>query len=216
VRIVRADAEGAAEAADALRHGGVVVVPTDTVYGLAARPADAGAVQDVYRIKGRPGGKPLPVLAASDEQVRALGVAFNPAARALAARWWPGPLTLVFAFEDGAARPAWLEGRDEVAVRVPDHDFLRGLLETTGVLVATSANPHGAPTPRAAADVLRAFGARAEGGAVPHAEVDLVVDAGTLADVPSTLVNVAGSEPVVEREGAISCDDIADALTEAP
>ena len=193
MRVVRADADGADAAAAVLRAGGVVVIPTDTVYGLAARPADADAVGTVYRIKGRPEGMPLPVLAASEEQARALGVAYGGVAQSLAARWWPGPLTLAFAFDPGAARPKWLEGRDEVAVRVPDHDFLRGLLAETGVLVVTSANRHGAPTPRAPDDVASALGP----------DVGLVVDGGVLHEVPSTLVNVAGREPVVEREGAI-------------
>ena len=103
------------------------------------------------RAKGRPEGMHLPVLAAVVEQVRALGVAFTPAARVLARRWWPGPLTLAFGFDPASERPAWLAGRDEVAVRIPDHDFLRSLLARTGVLVVTSANPHGAPTPRTAA-----------------------------------------------------------------
>ena len=84
VRIVRADAEGAVAAAEVLRSGGVAVVPTDTVYGLAARPGDADAVQAVFRAKGRPEGMHLPVLAASVAQVRALGVAFNAAAEVLA------------------------------------------------------------------------------------------------------------------------------------
>jgi len=202
MRVVRADIHGAAAAAAVLRAGGVVVVPTDTVYGLAARPADADAVGAVYRVKGRPEGMPLPVLAASEEQVRALGVAYCDVARDLAARWWPGPLTLAFAFDPGAPRPSWLEGRDEVAVRVPDHDFLRGLLAETGVLVVTSANRHGAPTPRAPDDVASALGP----------DVGLVVDGGVLHEVPSTLVNVAGPEPVVEREGAIERAAIAAAL----
>ena len=202
MRVVRADIHGSAAAAAVLRAGGVVVVPTDTVYGLAARPTDTDAVGAVYRIKGRPEGMPLPVLAASEEQVRALGVAFSDGARGLAARWWPGPLTLAFAFDPEAPRPSWLAGRDEVAVRVPDHDFLRGLLAETGVLVVTSANRHGAPTPRAPDDVASALGP----------DVGLVVDGGVLHEVPSTLVNVAGPEPVVEREGAIERAAIAAAL----
>jgi len=202
MRVVRADIHGAAAAAAVLRAGGVVVVPTDTVYGLAARPTDTDAVGAVYRIKGRPEGMPLPVLAASEEQVRALGVAFSDGARGLAARWWPGPLTLAFAFDPEVPRPSWLAGRDEVAVRVPDHDFLRGLLAETGVLVVTSANRHGAPTPRAPDDVASALGP----------DVGLVVDGGVLHEVPSTLVNVAGPEPVVEREGAIERAAIAAAL----
>ncbi len=206
MRIVRADDEGALAAAEVLGAGGVVVVPTDTVYGLATRPADANAVQAVFRAKGRPEGMQLPVLAATLEQVRDLGVAFTPAAQALARWWWPGPLTMAFGFEARSERPAWLAGRVEVAVRIPDHDFVRTLLARTGVLVVTSANPHGAPTPCTAHDVAASLGPT----------VDLVVDGGRLHDVPSTLVNVRGSEPVVEREGAISRAEVADALAEAP
>jgi L-threonylcarbamoyladenylate synthase len=205
MRVVRADDEGERAAATVLLDGGVVVLPTDTVYGLAARPSDADAVQAVFLAKGRPEGMHLPVLAASVAQVRALGVDFTPAARTLALRWWPGPLTLAFGFDPGSSRPAWLAGRDEVAVRVPDHDFLRRLLARTGVLVVTSANPHGAPTPRTAHDVAAGLGPA----------VDLVVDGGALRDVPSTLVNVRTPEPVVEREGALTRAEVADALAGA-
>jgi len=205
VRVVRADSEGERIAADWLRGGGVAVLPTDTVYGLAARPADGDAVQAVYRMKGRPEGMHLPVLAASVAHVRALGVAFTPGAETLARHWWPGPLTLAFGFAPQLDRPAWLDGRAEVAVRIPDHDFLRALLERTGVLVVTSANPHGAPTPRTAHDVVARLGSA----------VDLVVDGGELHDVPSTLVNVNGLVPSVEREGALARSAIADALEDA-
>jgi L-threonylcarbamoyladenylate synthase len=203
----RTDGEHAAvaAAAEALRSGGIVILPTDTVYGLAARPDAPDAVQAVYRAKGRPSGMHLPVLAASVDQVSALGVAFGTAASVLAARWWPGPLTLAFAFEPGAGRPAWLAGRDEVAVRVPDHAFVRALLRRTGVLVVTSANPHGADTPLTAAAASASLG-----GAV-----DLVVDGGALTEVPSTLVNLVGRAPVVEREGAIPSGVIVDALRSA-
>jgi L-threonylcarbamoyladenylate synthase len=206
VRFVRADEEGTAAAAEVLRQGGVIVVPTDTVYGLAARPDDDVAVEGIYRAKGRPGGIHLPVLAASLDQVRALGVEFGDAAARLATLWWPGPLTLAFGFARVPERPTWLVGREEVAVRIPDHDFLRGLLSWTGVLVVTSANHHGEPTPRTAGDVAATLGV----------SVDLIVDGGLLAEVPSTLVNVRGSEPVVEREGAISREAVAAALTDAP
>jgi L-threonylcarbamoyladenylate synthase len=203
--MVRADSEGQRVAVEWLCAGGVAVVPTDTVYGLAARPGDAHAVQAVYRMKGRPEGMHLPVLAASVAQVRALGVAFTPGAESLARLWWPGPLTMAFGFAPQLDRPAWLDGRAEVAVRVPDHDFLRALLEQTGALVVTSANPHGAPTPRSAHEVAARLGS----------SLDLVVDGGELHDVPSTLVNVSGPEPSVEREGALARTAIADALREA-
>ncbi len=203
--IVCADADGARAAVQVLGAGGVIVVPTDTVYGLAARPEDEHAVRAIFRAKGRPEGMHLPVLAASVPQVHALGVAFTPATHALARQWWPGPLTLAFGFDPARERPAWLDGRDEVAVRIPDHDFLLALLERTGVLVVTSANPHGAPTPRTAQDVAASLGPT----------VGLVLDGGQLQHVPSTLVNVRGSEPAVEREGAISRAAVARALAEA-
>jgi L-threonylcarbamoyladenylate synthase len=180
------------------------VVPTDTVYGLAARPDRDAAVRLIYHLKGRPEGMHLPVLAASVDQVRALGVAFTPAAAVLARRWWPGPLTMAFGFEPHRSRPGWLEGRAEVAVRIPDHDFLRALLEQTGVLVVTSANRHGAPTPRTARDVVTGLGSA----------VDFVLDGGLLEDIPSTLVNVGGPEPSVERAGAIAPEAIVGALLE--
>ena len=208
MRMVRTGDDGAlAAAVAALRAGALVVVPTDTVYGLAARPGDAEAVQAVYRAKDRPEGMHLPVLAASPEQVRSLGVSFTEAAQTLARRWWPGPLTLAFGFEAGAGapRPGWLTGRTEVAVRIPDHAFLRALLAETGPLLVTSANPHGAPTPRRAEDVAEALGR----------SVHLIVDGGPLTEVPSTLVSVSGATPVLEREGAIAWADVEAVLTGA-
>jgi L-threonylcarbamoyladenylate synthase len=206
MKVVRADAEGERVTAEWLLQGGVAVVPTDTVYGLAARPAAADAVRTIYRLKERPEGMHLPVLAATVDQVRSLGVAFTPAAEELARRWWPGPLTLAFGFGLQQDRPDWLQGRTEVAVRIPAHHFLRAVLQETGVLMVTSANPHGAPTARTAKDVAGALGSA----------VELVVDGGELQDVPSTLVNVNGPTPSVEREGAIARHAIIETMQEAP
>ncbi len=193
-------------AVETLTGGGVAVLPTDTVYGLAVRPVDGDAVRAVFGFKSRPVGMHLPVLAASLTQVHALGVHFTAGAHALARRWWPGPLTLAFGFDLGGSRPAWLEGREEVAVRIPDHEFLRSVLNETGVLLVTSANRHGAPTPLTAEDVAE----RLDGA------IDLVVDGGRLSDVPSTLVNVRYEETVVEREGAITREQITATLVGAP
>jgi len=185
-------------AARALHAGEVVVVPTDTVYGLAGRLDRPEALERIYLAKGRPDHLHLPVLASSLDQVRGLGVEFSAAAEALSMRWWPGPLTLALGFSPGAGRPTWLDERDEVAVRIPRHDFLLALMRVTGVLAVTSANRHGEPTP--------STGTEAGGSLGPH--VTLVVDAGPLDVVPSTLVNVRGLGAVVEREGAISRADI--------
>jgi L-threonylcarbamoyladenylate synthase len=196
-------ADAAARTASALLDGAIGVVPTDTVYGLAAVPHDPQAVQRIFAAKGRPAQTNLPVLASSLDQVAQLGVVLTEGAMALAARWWPGPLTLVFGLSPGAARPAWLDGRDEVAVRVPDHPFLLDLMTVTGVLLVTSANLHGQPTAPSAAEVARVL--------APH--VGVVVDGGLLTATPSTLVNLALNPPTVEREGAITAADIADLLT---
>ncbi len=201
--MLHADDDDALEAtAAALRAGGVVVLPTDTVYGLAALPGDDGAVRRIYAAKERPAGLQLPVLGASLHQVLQLGIELTEDARALADRWWPGPLTMVFGFSADSARPRWLEGRIEVAVRIPRHPFLLALLREVGVLVVTSANPHGAPTPPSAAAVAAALEPR----------VDLVVDGGTLEGDASTLVNVRAPDAVVEREGVLDARTITDTL----
>jgi L-threonylcarbamoyladenylate synthase len=191
--------------AAALRAGGVVVLPTDTVYGLAALPHHAEAVQAIYRAKGRPEGMHLPVLGASVDQVRQLGVDLTGEAESLAQRWWPGPLTMVFGFDPRSRRPGWLDGRDEVAVRIPQHAFLLALLENTGVLLVTSANPHGSPTPASASAVTDALDALGAPGS-------LVIDGGLLEGEPSTLVNLRAGRATIEREGALSRQEIADTL----
>ena len=147
MRTLRVDDEDALGAASkALRAGEVVLVPTDTVYGLAAMPDRPEAVQRIYLAKNRPTDQPLPVLAASLGQVRRLGVEFPDTATVLSARWWPGPLTMAFGFSPSSPRPVWLTGREEVAVRIPADAFLLALMRDTGVLMVTSANRHGEPT----------------------------------------------------------------------
>ncbi len=200
LRVLPTDDPRALDAgAAALDAGEVIVVPTDTVYGVAALPNKPEAVQAIYRAKDRPDGLPLPVLAASLEQVRQLGVELSPSALALAERWWPGPLTMALGFAPGAARPSWLDGRDEVAVRIPDQPYLRALMTATGVLLVTSANRHGEPTTVLAAQAAESLGSTAR----------LVIDGGDLTEVPSTLVNARAEPVVVERVGVISADEVA-------
>jgi L-threonylcarbamoyladenylate synthase len=202
VMLDQQDVDALDATAAALRAGGLVVIPTDTVYGLAALPSHAEAVQAIYRVKGRPEGMHLPVLGASLAQVRGLGVDLTGEAETLAQRWWPGPLTMVFGFDSRCPRPGWLDGRDEVAVRIPQHAFLLALMETTGALLVTSANPHGSPTPASAREVTDDLGA----------PPSLVVDGGSLHGEPSTLVNLRTEPATVEREGPLSRAMIADAL----
>jgi tRNA threonylcarbamoyl adenosine modification protein (Sua5/YciO/YrdC/YwlC family) len=184
-------------AADALLAGLAVIIPTDTVYGLAALPSIPGATDRLFALKGRPADVPLAVLVADVEQALAVAEDLPPVARRLADRWWPGPLTLVLRRRTGVALP--LGGRDDtVGVRCPDHDLVRALAARVGPLATTSANAHGQPTPVTAAEANAAIG---DGAAV-------VVDGGPCTGTASTVVDCTGERPVVVRAGPVAEADV--------
>ena len=190
------------QAADALRAGSVVAVPTDTVYGLAADPARQGATDAVFVLKGRPPGLALPVLVADLGQAGAVAGpdGLGGPGRVLAEAFWPGALTVVVARRAGLG---WRLGGDEetVGLRCPASGPTRRLCELVGPLATTSANRHGAPPATSAAAVRRAFGPGL-----------LVVDGGGGAGMPSTVVDVSGDEPVLVREGGVAWADVLAAL----
>lgn len=165
-----ADAAGIAQAAELLRAGALVALPTETVYGLAARADSDAAIAAVYRAKGRPDFNPLIVHVPSLATAERLAV-FDERARALAARFWPGPLTLVLPLRDGAEIvPAVTAGLPTIAVRCPAHPLMRAVLEQCGLpLAAPSANRSGAVSPTDADHVLatldRRIAAVLDGGA---------------------------------------------------
>ncbi|MGH6786023.1 MAG: L-threonylcarbamoyladenylate synthase, partial [Novosphingobium sp.] len=142
--IVPADAAGIAAAAEVLRGGGLVAAPTETVYGLAARADRAEAVAAIYRAKGRPDFNPLIVHVPDLAAAEAIAV-FDARARALAAEFWPGALTLVLPLRAGAnIAAAVTAGLPTIALRCPAHPAMRALLEATGLpLAAPSANRSG-------------------------------------------------------------------------
>lgn len=182
--------EALASAACLLRAGGVVILPTDTVYGIAAHPACASAVARICTIKGRPTGKPIALLAADAAAATAFGAVFSAAAQRLAAAFWPGALTLVLPCGDA------YEG-----FRVPDHDATRALLAACGgTLRVTSANLSGSMPATSAAGALKDVGL----------EADLTLDGGVSpGGVPSTVVKVdADGALSIIREGAIPPADI--------
>lgn len=185
-----------AEAAAVLRSGGVVAVPTETAYGLAADPGDAAAVRRVFRIKGRPVGKPLPLIASCLADVRRTFV-LEGRALALARKHWPGPLTIVLPFRKGGRLPA-AAGERTGAVRVPRSAWARALAKAAGGLVtSTSANVSGEAPIYDARKVVASFRGRR------HAP-DLVLDAGKLpVRKPSTIVRVKKGKIEVLREGPI-------------
>jgi L-threonylcarbamoyladenylate synthase len=120
----------------------------------------------------------------------------------LAKEFWPGPLTLVLGFAPEQARPEWLAGREEVAIRLPGHQLLREVAIAAGPILVTSANGHG----DGAKDLAD------EAAASLHGPVEVIVDGGRLTAVPSTIVNTRVSPPRVEREGAIAAERIAELL----
>lgn len=187
--------------AAALGRGAVLAIPTESSYGLGVDPRDAAGVAAIFRLKGRPENKALPVVGAGAESFRPLGVAEGDPALAWAAPRWPAALAVLVALRKPI--PASAGGRT-LAVRVPAEPRLRGLLAALGrPLTATSANPSGEPPftdPDAAAAWLA--GASAAAGV----EV-LVVDGGRLAGgAPSTLVEIALGRPVVRRPGRYEVD----------
>lgn len=188
------------EVVAALDAGGVVVLPTDTVYGLVARAADPRATAQLSDLKGRAAATPIAVLCTSVTQALALVAPHALASiRAVGERWWPGPLTIV---SPRAAGVRFVLGGDEatIGLRVPDHELVRAVAARVGPLAATSANPHGEPTPLTAPEVAEVFGER----------VALVVDGGPSATAASTVVDATGWPWRTLREGPIATSDILD------
>jgi L-threonylcarbamoyladenylate synthase len=190
-----------AAAAEALRRGGVVAYPTETFYGLGALASDEAAVGRLVRAKGRPDGKPLPLLAADLSQVEAVA-RLSPLARRLAAALWPGPLTLVVPARPGL-HAAITGGGGTVGVRVTSSPLAAALARGAGgALVATSANLAGNPPAAAVAALDPALAAR----------LDLVLDGGpTPGGLPSTVVAVEGDRLRLLRPGATPTDVISSA-----
>jgi L-threonylcarbamoyladenylate synthase len=173
-----------------LRDGGVAAVPTETFYALAADPFHAGAVERIFRIKGRGDASPLPVLFAGRGDLESLGVTADPDTLASYFAVWPAPLTVVFPIR---APIAASRGASTLGVRLPASQSLRDLLSAVGPLTGTSANRSGSP-PLSDPDAVEA-GFRSE--------IDVLVDGGqTPGGLPSTLLDATRDPPVVLRRGA--------------
>jgi L-threonylcarbamoyladenylate synthase len=196
---VRPDPTALADAAATLREGGVVAIPTDTLYGLAADPWNAAAVAKVFAIKGRPDDRALPLVAANVDQVEQWLGAMNPMARRLAQRFWPGPLTLVMRAPDALA-PGVTAGGTTVGVRVPSHAVARALCARfERPVTATSANISGQAATDDPETVAETLASR----------LDLLLDSGTTPGGPaSTVVDLAHGEIRLIREGAVSWKDV--------
>jgi len=197
MRVLKVTAENVRFAAEVVKKGGLVVYPTDTVYGLGCNPFNLEAVKRVFRVKGER-KKPLPVLAFSMEDAERIAE-FGEDARRVAGHFWPGPLTLVI------PKKPLLPGivtydKPSVGVRVPKHRVaLQLLCLSNGLLVGTSANKTGGSPPRSAQESAEQIGE----------DVDLILDGGSVPiGRPSTVVDLTGEEFKILREGPISLSEL--------
>ncbi len=181
-------------AAELLKKGELVAVPTETVYGLAAMATREDAVREIYEVKGRPETKPISLLIASLKEAEPLVTEIPEAARALAEAFWPGPLTMIL--KKTAQVPDLVTaGGATVGIRCPDHPVTRAIIALAGCALATpSANYSGEPSPVDAAGVLRYF----------DGAIAAVVDGGPCrVGVASTIVDLTRKPAVILRQGGI-------------
>lgn len=199
-RILPGTADSISAAATILHQGGLVAMPTETVYGLAANAADNDAVARIYSAKGRPQFNPLIAHVSSMEMALQEGI-FHANALKLAEAFWPGPLTLVVeAAPTGSVSELARAGLDSIALRMPRHPIARQLIETFGgPIVAPSANPSGKISPTRPEHVSADMGDR----------VDLILDGGACAaGVESTIIDARGDRPALLRPGSLDPADI--------
>lgn len=210
-----APARALERAAAHVRAGGLLILPTDTVYGIGALASDAAGVSRLLAAKGRDRRMPPPVLVADPAQAFDVVARLPDAARALIGAFWPGALTLVL---DARADLDWDLGESggTVALRMPDHPLALELLRRTGPMAVTSANRTGLAPATDAAAALAAFPGRValadDAAAGPHGADILLLDGGpTPGPVPSTIVSLAGGSPgpVVVREGVVPRAELA-------
>lgn len=181
-------------------EGGVVLIATDTVYGLAALPTSEEAVSKIYRLKERPENMFLPIMVADMNDLEKLGLDINDNAKKIfQSELVPGAITFVLGFKDESLKPQWLQGREEIATRIPNNGLLLSVLKETGPLLVTSANRHGiSHTPNNVKDILKEL----------NGSPDLIIEEGEGKEMPSTIINCRYNPPVIERLGLISLDVI--------
>lgn len=201
--VIKADDPGSHErTASVLGAGGVVIYPTETLYGIGALATDEAAVKRVFGAKGRPAGNPVPVLVRDLEMLSAIAE-LNEAALTLAARFWPGPLTMVLK-EKGALPAAVTAESGKVAVRISGHPFVRSLFKyLSQPITSTSANPSGAGNIFDPQYIYKTF----------SGAVELVIDSGNIPPSKgSTIVDLTVTPHVIVREGDIAVGDIQELL----
>lgn len=184
-----------------MNHGGLIVFPTDTVYGLAALPFQPQFIERLYVVKGRSSQKAIGILLGKKADLDLVISAMSPIAARLADAFWPGPLTLVVPRHPSL--PFVLAPDETIGVRMPDHPVALALLRQSGPLAVTSANLSGRENTGTAQEVLNQLRGR----------IHLILDGGRVpGGVPSTVVDCTGEQPVILRQGPITLEAIQAAL----
>ncbi len=198
--------EELADAAALLQRGGMVAVPTETVYGLAGNGLDAGAVERIYEVKGRPAVKPLSLMVPGPAAMGEYAAEVPPAAKYLAEKFWPGPLTIVLKAKTHIP-PIVLAGGDTVGLRCPQHPMTLELLKLSGLpFAAPSANPSGAESPKTADQVREYF----------DGKIEAIVDGGPCGlGLESTIIDMSALPYRILRQGALPAAEIRAALAES-
>jgi len=200
VSIVAISDETLRQATKIIQEGGLVAIPTETVYGLGCNALNENAVQKVFLAKGRPAINPLIVHVASIAEAQKLAV-MNETAEKIASLFWPGPLTLILPQKEGnGISPLCTAGLKTIAIRFPEHEVARKLIQMSGVpIAAPSANASGEVSPTSPRHVYDSLGDK----------VDMILAGGTCrAGLESTVIDVTGDTPVVLRYGVITKEDI--------
>ncbi len=193
---VNCNSEGIQKAVKIINKGGIVVFPTDTVYGIGCNPYNKESVKKIYDIKSRDISKPLPVLVYSKEVAKKIAI-FNQLSEKIVDKFWPGPLTIIVSLSDENLKKS-LNLNDKIALRVPNHKCTLSLLQTCDFLVGTSANISGHPSfsnPDECFDNIHDY--------------DVFVDGGTITSkAESTVIEVENDEINIIREGSLSLKEI--------
>lgn len=194
------------EASAILKSGGIVVFPTDTVYGIGCDLFNSQAVEKIYKAKGRAFNKPLPALVSSLDQAFMIAESPPKAFEKLAKKFWPGALTIVVKAKASVPKIV-TSGGDTIGIRMPNHPIALKLISEFGApLATTSANKSGESEPTTAEEVLERIGSKMD-------LVDLIIDGGkTISGVPSTVVDITVSTPRIIRRGGISEVELMDVI----
>lgn len=196
LQALECSSEGIARCAAIVKLGGVVVFPTDTVYGIGCDPYSDAAVERIFAIKGRDERKPLPVLVFSTADAEKI-VRLGTAGKLLADKFWPGALTIVAPLVDRKISSKVTAGKDSLAVRVPAEACVLKVLQGCRYIVGTSANPSGRRPTTDAQEVMRLL-----------AGFDAILVNKAQGGIESTVVDVTGPRPKIVREGAIRAADV--------